>query len=68
MAHLFTKEKTSVVKHIKNIYKSKELYEEATYAKIAQVQLEGWRLTKRQIDDFSLGVIIAVGYDFNSLQ
>ena len=35
---LFQTDRTSIVKHIKNIYESGELSESATCAKIAQVQ------------------------------
>jgi hypothetical protein len=40
---LFQTDRTSITKHIKNIYESGELTEEATCAKIAQVQKEGNR-------------------------
>lgn len=38
---LFQTNRTSVNRHILNIYKSKELQEDSTCAKIAQVQKEG---------------------------
>lgn len=68
MAELFTTDRSSVTKHIKNIYQSGELVEQATCAKIAQVQTEGRRTIKREIDHYSLDVIIAVGYRVNSLR
>lgn len=68
MAELFTTDRSSVTKHIKNIYKSSELVEEATCVKIAQVQTEGGRTIKREIDHYSLDVIIAVGYRVNSMR
>ena len=37
MADLFQTDRTSIVRHINNIYKSEELEREATCAKIAQV-------------------------------
>ena len=40
LAELFQTDRTSIAKHIKNIYESSELAEEATCAKIAQVQKE----------------------------
>ena len=46
---LFQTDRTSIVKHIKNIYESGELSEEATCAKIAQVQQEGKRKVTRKI-------------------
>jgi len=38
MAELFETDRTSIVRHINNIYKADELEREATCAKIAQVQ------------------------------
>ena len=45
MAELFETDRTSIVRHINNIYRVDELGREATCAKIAQVQTEG----KRQV-------------------
>lgn len=66
MADLFDTDRTSIVKHIKNIYKSKELQELATCAKIAQVRQEGKRNIKRDIEHYNLDLIISVGYRVNS--
>ncbi|MFV0269557.1 MAG: RhuM family protein [Draconibacterium sp.] len=63
---LFETNRTSVNRHISNIYKSEELEEKSTCAKIAQVQKEGNRAIKRQIKYYNLDVIIAVGYRVNS--
>ncbi len=38
MAELFETDRTSIVRHINNIYQVDELDREATFAKIAQVQ------------------------------
>ena len=43
MAELFETDRTSIVRHINNIYRADELEREATCAKIAQVQTEGNR-------------------------
>ena len=40
MAELFQTDRTSIVRHINNIYKDEELVRESTCAKIAQVQSE----------------------------
>lgn len=40
MAELFQTDRTSIVRHINNIYKSNELDKESTCAKIAQVRTE----------------------------
>lgn len=63
---LFQTNRTSINRHISNIYKSEELDEISTCAKIAQVQKEGSREIKRQIKYYNLDVIIAVGYRVNS--
>lgn len=68
MAELFQTDRTSLVKHINNIYRSKELEKDATCAKIAQVQVEGNRTIKRQITYYNLDVIISVGYRVNSMR
>ncbi len=66
MADLFQTDRTSIVRHINNIYKSEELEREATCAKIAQVQIEGKRKVNRNIPFFNLDMIISVGYRVNS--
>ncbi len=43
MAELFQTDRTSIVRHINNIYKADELEKISTCAKIAQVQIEGKR-------------------------
>ncbi|MBR5436561.1 MAG: virulence protein RhuM/Fic/DOC family protein [Muribaculaceae bacterium] len=66
MAELFITDRTSIVRHINNIYKTKELLKESTCAKIAQVQIEGKRTVRRHITYFNLDMIISVGYRVNS--
>jgi prophage maintenance system killer protein len=66
LAELFTTDRTSLVKHIKNIYKSGELDESSTCAKFAQVQKEGERKIERAINHYNLDLIISVGYRVNS--
>ena len=66
MAELFQTDRTSIVRHINNIYKVDELERESTCAKIAQVQQEGKRNVKRSIPYFNLDMIISVGYRVNS--
>ncbi len=66
MAELFNTDRTSIVRHINNIYKTEELEREATCAKIAQVQIEGSRSVTRTIPYFNLDMIISVGYRVNS--
>lgn len=66
LEELFQTDRTSISKHISNIYKTKELDENSTCAKIAQVQIEGKRNIRRNIDSYNLDLIIAVGYRINS--
>ena len=66
MAELFQTDRTSIVRHINNIYKVEELDRESTCAKIAQVQVEGSRTVSRQIPYFNLDMIISVGYRVNA--
>lgn len=68
MAELFTTDRTSILKHLQNIYETAELGEEATCAKIAQVRQEGKRSVTRQILHYNLDAIISVGYRVNSLR
>jgi prophage maintenance system killer protein len=66
LAELFETNRTSILKHIKNIYSTEELHEHATCAKIAQVQKEGSRSVRREVLYYNLDVIISVGYRVNS--
>ncbi|QJD96120.1 hypothetical protein HH214_09650 [Mucilaginibacter robiniae] len=68
IADLFTTDRTSILKHIKNIYRSSELDEQSTCAKFAQVQEEGGRKIKRNISHYNLDLIISVGYRVNSIR
>jgi hypothetical protein len=66
MEELFQTDRTSILRHIKNIYKTGELDEKSTCAKIAQVREEGTREVKREILFYNFDVIISVGYGVNS--
>lgn len=66
MAELFATDRTSIGRHIHNIYKTAELQEQATCAKIAQVRPEGQRQVLREIPFYNLDMIISVGYRVNS--
>jgi hypothetical protein len=68
MAELFAVKVPAVSKHLKNIYESGELQEEATISKMEIVQKEGKRDVIRAVDFFRLEAILAVGYRVNSLQ
>ena len=66
MAELYHTDRTSIVRHINNIYKVEELDRESTCAKIAQVQTEGNRTVEREYDYYNLDVVISVGYRVNA--
>ena len=66
IGELFGVDRTVVNRHIHNIYKTGELDESSTCAKIAQVQKEGGRSITRQLPFYNLDMIIAVGYRVNS--
>ena len=66
MAELFGVDRTSIVRHIRNIYKSEELDQNSTCAKNAQVRTEGHRSILREIPYYDLDMIISVGYRVNS--
>lgn len=66
LAELFSTDRTSVLKHLRNIFKTKELDEKQTCAKFAQVQKEGNKTVRRDILHYNLDAIISVGYRVNS--
>jgi hypothetical protein len=66
MADLFQRDKSTVSRHIKNIFEEGELNELATVAKFATVQTEGNRQVERLIEYHNLDVIISVGYRVKS--
>lgn len=66
MAELFQRDKSTISRHIKNVFEDGELQREATVAKIATVQSEGNRQVERAIEYYNLDVIISVGYRVKS--
>ena len=66
MAELFQRDKSTISRHIKNIYSEEELAQEATVAYFATVQNEGNRQVERSICYYNLDVIISVGYRVKS--
>jgi len=67
MALLFGVDRTVIVKHVGNIFKTKELDEITTCAKIAQVHQEGNRQVVREVKYYNLDMIISVGFRVNSI-
>ena len=69
MAQLFGVDKSGISRHITNIYKTGELQQDTTVAKIATVVNRGIRGEVEELVDFyHLDMIIAVGYRVNSLK
>ena len=65
MAELFGRDRTVIVRHIRNVYATGELQRETTCAKNAQVAADG---KVRQMDFYNLDMIISIGYRVNSLR
>ena len=53
MAALFERDKSVISRHLRNVFTSGELAEEATVAKFATVQTEGSREVAREIEFFT---------------
>ena len=68
MGELFGVNSQAIKKHLKNIYEEGELSKEATCSKMEQVQIEGNREVKRNLDFYNLDAIIAVGYRISSMK
>ena len=66
LADIFDTTRENVVQHIKNILQEGELPEFRTCKKFLQVQTEGNRQVKREIDHYNLDMIISLGYRINS--
>jgi len=66
MAMLFDCSSDNISLHLKNIYDSGELQENATAEKISVVQQEGHRQVSRKTQFYNLDAIISVGYRVNS--
>ncbi len=66
MADLFQKNKSTISRHVKNIFQEGELTDTSTVAFFATVQKEGTRQVGRNIAYYNLDVIISVGYRVKS--
>ena len=65
MAELFQRDKSTISRHIKNIFTEKELVRDSVVAKYATTASDG---KTYQIDYYNLDVIISVGYRVKSLR
>ena len=68
MAGLFQRDKSTISRHIKNIFIEGELVRESTVANFATVQNEGDRQIERNIEYYNLDIIISVGYRVKSFR
>ncbi|HBL39343.1 TPA: cell filamentation protein Fic [Candidatus Uhrbacteria bacterium] len=66
MAELFGVDVRTINEHLQNIYKSRELSDQATVRNFRIVQKEGDRDVEREISFYNLDAIISVGYRVNS--
>ena len=65
MAELFQRDKSTISRHIKNIFSEEELSPEAVVAKFATTATDG---KTYQVDYYNLDVIISVGYRVKSVR
>lgn len=65
IADLFERNKSSISRHIKNIYSSQELEEKSVVAKIATTASDG---KTYQVDYYNLDMIISIGYRVDSVR
>ena len=65
MAELFQRDKSTISRHIKNIFAEGELNRESVVAKFATTASDG---KTYQVDYYNLDVIISVGYRVKSLR
>lgn len=66
MVNLFQRDKSTISRHIKNIFAEGESVRESTVAKFATVQTEGNRQVERTIEYYNLDIIISVGFRVKS--
>lgn len=66
MVNLFQRDKSTISRHIKNIFAEGESVREPAVAKFATVQTEGNRQVERTIEYYNLDIIISVGFRVKS--
>lgn len=66
MAQLFDCSTDNVGLHLKNIYESGELMQDATTEYFSVIQVEGKRQVNRKLKFYNLDAVISVGYRVNS--
>ena len=68
MSDLFNKDIRTVNEHVQNVFSEKELLPDATIRKFRIVREEGKRTVAREIEHYSLDMIISIGYRVKSKQ
>ncbi|HAQ61459.1 TPA: cell filamentation protein Fic [Candidatus Delongbacteria bacterium] len=68
MSELFDVSVKTINEHLKNVYTSGELKEEATIRNFRIVQKEGERNVEREVAFYNLDAIISIGYRVNSIK
>jgi hypothetical protein len=68
IVELFQSSKANVSEHIKHIIESGELQEDSTVRNFRTVRQEGKRLINRDLEYYSLDMIISIGYRVNSIR
>ncbi|SCX62376.1 RhuM family protein [Nitrosospira sp. Nsp1] len=68
IAEIFNVDVSTINYHLKEIFSSGELDQNATVGNFPIVQMEGGRSVERRIEFYNLDVIISVGYRVNSYQ
>lgn len=66
MANIYKTTRQNIEQHIKNIYNDKELEKSSTCKNFLQVQKEGNREVKRNVEFYNLDMVIALGYRVQS--
>ena len=62
LAELYQRNKSTISRHLRNIFNEGELDRASTVANFATVQNEGGRMVTRFVDYYDLDAIISVGY------
>ena len=65
ISELFVVKSQAITKHLGNIYEEEELTREATCSKKEQVQIEGGREVKRNLDFYNFDVILPETTNYN---
>ena len=66
IGELFNTTRNNITMHINDIYNSYELEQSSTSKKFLQVQNEGNREVKRNVQYYNLDMVISIGYKVNS--